>query len=197
MTSGTTGPILLKRAGCPGRTTAPTGGGSSSYKASPLGGAACCGALWWCFLVADAASGGVRRLRGGRRGPTAFTGGRQAMQLRAGRALHIGSARAGSASSRRTDKSRRESSQDYSWRFRRAGLVSSPRAPYVAAGPPPTSPRTVTEPPRRRRGGDAIPTTTKNKNVQRKLYGARGPWGWGEFRPCACTHSLRPSRPPR
>ena len=180
MTSGTTGPILLKRAGCPGRTTAPTGGGSSSYKASPLGGAACCGALWWCFLVADAASGGVRRLRGGRRGPTAFTGGRQAMQLRAGRALHIGSARGRRASSRRTHKSGREAPQDSSWRFRRAGLqLKGP----VAAGRG-QRPRVLApwqNPPRRRRGDDAIPTTTKNKNVQRKLYGARGPGGNGRI----------------
>ncbi len=196
MTSGTTGPILLKRAGCPGRTTAPTGGGSSSYKASPLGGAACCGALWWCFLVADAASGGVRRLRGGRRGPTAFTGGRQAMQLRAGRALHIGSARAGSASSRRTDKSGREAPQDSSWRFRRAGLqLKGPRR--GGPGPTPTSPRTVAEPPTPSPRGRRHPHNNEKQECAAKLYGARGPWGWGEFRPCACTHSLRPSRPPR
>ena len=65
------------------------------------------------------------------------------MQLRAGRALHIGSARAGSASSRRADKSGREAPQDSSWRFRRAGLKFPRHAPTTT----PTSPRTVAEPP--------------------------------------------------
>ena len=57
------------------------------------------------------------------------------MQLRAGRALHIGSARAGSASSRRTDKSGREAPRDSSWRFRRAGLqLKGPRRVAAAEG---------------------------------------------------------------
>ena len=142
----TSGPIWLKGAGCPGRTTAPTGGGSSWFWASPLGGAACCGARQPLLLVADAASGGVSRLCGGRRGPTAFTGGRQAMQCEQGgrsTSAPLGSRR---ASSRRTHKSGREAPRDYSSRFRRAGLqLKGPRR--GGPGPTPTSPRSVTEPP--------------------------------------------------
>ena len=59
------------------------------------------------------------------------------MQLRAGRALHIGSARAGSASSRRTDKRGREAPRDSSWRFRRAGLqLKGPQPRRACRGGP-------------------------------------------------------------
>ena len=181
MTSGTTGPIWLKRAGCPGRTTVLTGGGSSCFLASPLGGAACCGALQPLLFVADAAFGGVSRLCGGRRGPIALCcEPRQAIADARRRSKLDPRARVARELSRRTHKRGRGAPRDYSWRFRRS----------TAQGPPS----------RGRRGRDQSPPrlTRRTKNVQPTLLVARAAPGVRGGGPSARRlRALRPSRPPR
>ena len=159
----TSGPIWLKGAGCPGRTTAPTGGGSSWFLASPLGGAACCGALQPLLLVADAASGNVSRLCGGRRGPTALCcEPRQAIADARRRSKCSTRALGCRASSRRTHRSGREAPQDYSSRSRRAGL--QPKGPRrVAAAAVTPSPQQL----------------ENQECATNVISGARGPGGQG------------------
>ena len=114
------------------------------------------------------------------------------MQLRAGRALHIGSARAGSASSRRTDKSGREAPQDSSWRFRRAGLqLKGPRR--GGPGPTPTtratSPRTVAEPPTPSPRGRRHPHNNEKQECAAKVIWRARALGVGGI-PAVRLHTL-------